>query len=678
MTSGTTSEQQGDFAPDPRLVEETKLQIRSLVAEIAELSRSDLPPAEFYSEFLNRVVQALAAIGGAVWAPGESGALELQYQINLQKTGLVENQANQAQHGRVLHQVIKSGDGMLVAPHSGGAADQPGNPTEYLLVLVPVKVEQKIQGIVEVFQRAGGRPETQRGYLKFLLQMGDLAGDYHKSRQLRQFTDREQLWSQLENFTRTAHGSLNPRETAYTIANEGRRLIECDRVSVALKRGGRCRIEAISGQDTFDKRSNTVSLLNRLATAVVRTGDPLWYTGDTEDFAPQVEEAVQAYVDDSHSKTVIVLPLKRQLAAGEKSHRDLTVGALIVEQIENARTTPGMQHRIEVVADHSALALANSATYNELFLMPLWRTLGKARFVLGARTIPKAAAIGIALVALLSLLVIVPYDFELRGDGQLLPIKRQNVFAKVDGVVTDLKVEHGSLVDENALLAVLRNNDLDVRIKGVWGERRATEQQLLALDRMVKGEELDKVQKAQTFAEIPPLREKLASLDHQLEILNQEQQDLQIRSPITGVITSWDLRKKLDRRPVKLGQVLMEVADPKGGYELEILMPEDRIGHIEEAAKNTSAPLRVTYFLATDPGRELAGEVLEIEKAAEVRGEEGNTIKIRVKIRQEDVPPHSRPGAGVTAKVDCGRRPIGYVWFHDAIAFVQSRILFRL
>ncbi len=69
--------------------------------------------------------------------------------------------------------------------------------------------------------------------------------------------------------------------TAYTIANEGRRLIDCDRVSVAIKQGRKCFIEAVSGQDLFDKRSNTVTLLGELATAVVATGEPVWYTGDT-------------------------------------------------------------------------------------------------------------------------------------------------------------------------------------------------------------------------------------------------------------------------------------------------------------------------------------------------------------------------------------------------------------
>ena len=116
---------------------------------------------------------------------------------------------------------------------------------------------------------------------------------------MRHFSDRQVLWSRLEDFTRSVHSSLDPIETAYTIANEARRLIECDRVSVAIRRGNRCTIEAVSGQDVFDKRSNTVRLLGRLASAVVATGEPVWYAGDTHDLAPQVEDAVQEYVDDA-------------------------------------------------------------------------------------------------------------------------------------------------------------------------------------------------------------------------------------------------------------------------------------------------------------------------------------------------------------------------------------------
>ena len=175
------------------------------------------------------------------------------------------------------------------------------------------------------------------------------------------------------------------------IANEGRRLIECDRVSVAIRRGRKCRIEAVSGQDLFDKRSNTVRLLGELATKVVETGDTIWYTGDTTDMAPQVEEAVQEYVDDSHSKMVAVLPLARPGLREEEQdpdnpeEPDEPIGALIVEQIEDSRIPDTMLQRVDVVAKHSSTALSNAMEHQNLFLMPVWRALGNTRWIFQAR-----------------------------------------------------------------------------------------------------------------------------------------------------------------------------------------------------------------------------------------------------------------------------------------------------
>ena len=85
---------------DPQLVEQTKQQIRSLVAEIAQLTKTDVAPEEFYGQFLPRVVSALAAVGGAVWTLNHAGRLALQYQINIQETNLRESEERQAQHGR--------------------------------------------------------------------------------------------------------------------------------------------------------------------------------------------------------------------------------------------------------------------------------------------------------------------------------------------------------------------------------------------------------------------------------------------------------------------------------------------------------------------------------------------------------------------------------------------------
>ena len=306
-----------DQPVDQQVIEQTKRQIQALVNEIAQLSKQNVSPGEFYSQFLGRIVTAMAAVGGAVWAINDDGQLALEYQINLQLANLHNNEEAQAYHGRLLTKVLAGSEGTLVAPHSGAEGDQQAaNPTDFLLVLAPLRTDLEAAGVVGIFQRSDVNVATQRGYLRFLLQMCELAADFLKSHQLRHYSDRQVLWSRLEDFTRSVHASLEPLETAYTIANEGRRLVECDRVSVAIRKGRKCVIEAVSGQDVFDKRSNTVRLLARLASAVVATGDPIWYTGDTQDMAPQVEEAIQEYIDEAHSKTVAVLPLSCPKAGG--------------------------------------------------------------------------------------------------------------------------------------------------------------------------------------------------------------------------------------------------------------------------------------------------------------------------------------------------------------------------
>lgn len=669
---------------DPHLIEQTKQQIRSLVVEIANLSKQDLDVREFYGAFLDRVISALAAIGGAVWAISESGGLELQYQSNLRETHLADNQESLNAHGQLLQKIVTSGEGGLVQPRSGeGQNGQASNPSDFLLILGPIKLDQDTRGVVEVFQRPGAPPTTQRGYLKFLLQMCDLASDFLKTRQLRHFTDRQALWNQLENFTRMAHTSLDPRETAYTIANEGRRLIECDRVSVAIRRGKKCTIEAVSGQDTFDKRSNTITLLNRLATAVVSAGEPLWYSGDATNLAPQVEDAVQDYVDESHSKNVAVLPLKRPTDPSEEKEQTETIGALIVEQIEDARPREGMVQRVNVVCDHSSLAMANALEHNDLFLMPLWRALGKSKWIVSAKTLPKTVTIAAAVLVAIIGLVIVPVPFTLTGDGTLEPVGRRDVFAAVEGQVEQVLVKHGQQVKAGDVLLVLRNPDLDVALSETFGKLLQAQKGMEAARRRVisnraaRSEDEDEREQAQS--EFNQYKQQIESLTKQLQLLEDKKAKLQVASPIDGEITTWDPEKELLTRPVKPGEVLLTVADPSGDWQLELKMPEDRMGHITKAQHELhNEALKVEYHLATEPAKTYEGAIEKIHEAAEVRGEEGNTVLVKVAIDKHSHEELLRPGANVKARVYCGQARIGYWLFHDAIDFVESRVLFPM
>jgi hypothetical protein len=130
--------------------------------------------------------------------------------------------------------------------------------------------------------------------------------------------------------------------------------------------------------------------------------------------------------------------------------------------------------------------------------------------------------------------------------------------------------------------------------------------------------------------------------------------------------------------------MLMEVADPSGEWELEVSMPEARMGHIAKAlgqAKESNTDLRVAFILATHPADKLEGKVVEVHRSAEVRGEAGNTVLLRVAFDQptlRDVVSDPKIGAEATAKVYCGQRSVGYVWLHDLIDFIRAKILFRL
>ena len=178
----------------------------------------------------------------------------------------------------------------------------------------------------------------------------------------------------------------------------------------------------------------------------MRSGESLWFTGNSEDLPPQIESAVQDYVDETHTKTVAVIPLRRpnkEIPDGDESKKprkkdnDDVVGALIVEQIEDSRAPAEFAQSVDMVCKHSSRALANSMEHDSLFLMPVWRTIGKAKWIVEARTLPKTLAVFAAVMALLAFMCFFPWDFDMEAPGSINPVTRRNVFVDREGTVAE-------------------------------------------------------------------------------------------------------------------------------------------------------------------------------------------------------------------------------------------------
>ena len=592
-------------------------------------------------------------------------------------------------HLRLIESIFKGAPAQLAAPQSGGPEEgSAGNPTNSLLVVAPINVDEAVEGVIEIFQRPNSAPNSQRGYLRFLEQMCGLATEWFKTRKLRDFSDRQSLWSKIEQFSRAVHENLDLRQTAYTIANEGRRLIGCDRVSVVLRRG-RWKVEAVSGQDVFDARSTQVQLLGKLASRVIETGEPFWFNGQTEDLSPQLESAVHDYVDESHTKTIAVIPLrrpehatdnaKREEEEEERQYQGEILGALIVEQIEDSSNHEEFSKGVELISEHSSRALANAIDYNAIPLTPVWRLLAKSKLLVSARNLPKTVLALAAAVAIIAALFLIPAPFKVSGKATLTPVVQRDVFVNVEGEVIEVPVEHGQTVQQGQRVALLRNTELDQQYKQLSGERERALLTLQTLEfRKRRPESMRNAAEAtQLTIDLGQARQKYEHLNEQVALLEEKLSRLEVTSPITGTVVTWDVRENLMQRPVTPGQVLMTVIDPTQEWILEIKMPEKRIQHIQNALEDNagSEALDVTYIMASDPGRQLQGTVTEIQRLAQPDSEGGQIVKLKVAINQEELQ-QLRAGATATAKVHCGIAPLGYTWFHELFEFVQSRILF--
>ncbi|MBL7044027.1 MAG: efflux RND transporter periplasmic adaptor subunit [Pirellulaceae bacterium] len=679
---------------DPLLVQQTKAEIRRLVREIAQISQSDLPLEEFFEQFLGRVVSALASVGGAIWTMDENGSLRLRYHVNFSQTRLAEDEAASARHALLLNKTARHAQSVLVPPGSVTESEKDsGNPTEWLLVLGILTGDDGVQGIVEIFQRPNGGPVTQRGYLRFLTQMCDLASDYLKNRRLRQFTRDRQLWRHTEQFVQAIHDSLDLRATAYAIANEGRRLLEADRVSVAVRRGRKYEVLAVSGLDTIDRRAEEVARMSDLATVVAATGEPFWHPAADTDLPPQLESVVGRYVDKSHSRTIGVLPLRPPDETAEPTERQdpSPVGVLIVDRFTDSGDAAERTSRAETAVRHGAAALGNALTHHSLPLLPLVKGLAKLKSAFGPRSLPKTTAVLAAAVATMLGLALIPAELRIRARGILQPAVQQHIFARIGGTVEEVPVVHGQMVEAEQELVRMSNNDLELDITTLVGRKTSTSERRLAIQgTLLKHANLPPEERNRLSGELTQLEQSEESIERQLELYRRKQKQLTVRSPRPGQVVTWHVSDALQERPVQKGQILMSIIDPDSDWYLELDVAESDIRHVIASAKQPSAgeldrdesgngndALSVSFALHSHPGREFEGQIVEIQKTAEARSQGEGIVVVRVAVNETELP-ELRSGTTVNARIHCGSRPVGYVWFRNLIDTVQSEVLFWL
>jgi len=678
-------------------LEQTRKQINRLVEEIARLSEADLAPADYYGEFLQRVLTAVAAPAGAVWVRTPQGHLQLQYQINIRQAGLDRSETDRQTHDELLRLAAQMARPQMIPPRSGtGPTEEgkpaPGNPTDYVILLAPILVDKQVAGLVEVWQDADRNPNAQQGFLQFITRMAELASSYTRNHQLRSMVGQQTLWTQLESFARQIHGSLNPMEVGYHVANEGRRLIDCDRVSVAQRRGKKTHIEAISGADVVEKRSNLVRLMATLFDKVLVWGEKLIYQGTKDDsLPPAVLQALDAYLAESNSKLLVVLPLKDER---ETESKKPPRSGLMMECFDPAQSPEQLVARLEVVGRHAASALYNAAEHRRIPMRFVWQPLAKVQEGLGGKARAIILSIAAAVFLLILIMVLVPYPLKMDSKGQLVPKNRNYIYAPVEGKIDHFIVEPGQTVMKDQPLILMHDTSLEERMQKLESEIAAAQQKELALDQEfvnAKPEQrlnLSTERESEVITRDFKTRELNAIRDRVHAVPGMKAGYFQVVSPIDGVVLNQSFREELTGKGVKPNEPILRVGDKEGSWEIELKIPQKHIGQILRAFEhNQTDHLDVDLILKSLPTRTYKGILYRKDVGGEANPNREDTsdaepvVVAYVQIEGEGIKdPLPKEllvtGTEVAAKVRCGPHAMGYSLFYGVWEFFYEKVVF--
>lgn len=486
------------------------------------------------------------------------------------------------------------------------------------------------------------------------------------------------------------HRDLDLDATCFRIANESRRLLSCDRSTVLVKKAGKFRVAAVSGIAVVDRRANSVRAVERVTDATVVMSRPMVLPG-TEPLPPQLQTPLDDYLDETGVAGAIVLPLHSPDDAAsvvddvdatsfDALHGDGECLAVMVLEYFTGDMPTEVNVPMSIVAGESAIALRNAIEHRSVFGLRLWKAVGKT--VAGPRW-PWLAGGAAAALALLIASMVIRIDHQVIAAGTAEPSMRREVFAGIDGVVTRLYVTDGQTVAAGDKLFELENAELESRAEALAGEIQTASQRLASIQAVRLSGSTDPDQSSRMAIEERQVQSELTSLQGQLKVVQSQQDELVIHSPIAGVVVGWQLDRRLNNRPVARGNVLASVVDPSGPWSLRLQIRDADAGDVIDAAKE-NANLPISFAVATQPESSFVAELSSIATASRL-DETGQYVIDADAVIQMDAPENDsaifdvqsmRSGADVTAKIACGKRSILRSWFGDVFDFVHRNVLF--
>lgn len=646
------------------------LELAGLVTTLAGALES-ASPDEFYRRLMEQIIQTTRASGAAVWIRKSRGSFERMADRNWEEVEFDPSPERSADHDRLLEEAAGRARASWVEIGKNSTLGR-------ALLLAPVRTENETAGMLELLIQGDITPQRRRNLLRLSMEFAEIMAGY-LMRNLRSPSPEPGVSSRaMEGFVAQIHRSLDPREIAYLVANDGKRMMGCDQVMVAFRLGS-WQVGAVSGALHADARSPLVEAGRNLCEQVGQWGECLEYQGNKdESLPPAVQEALDRYLKKSNSIRLVALPLRDDREPGGNR----VFGVVLAESF-NDNLPSLLKERLGSLEPHLTPALANAILHANLPLGWLTGPLAHFRKNLVRRgwTGNLLPIVGAVLMAVGLILVRLPLRSE--AVGQLVPQERRVVYANLNGKIVQLAVGPGDRVEKGQELLFIE--DLETQLKvdqltvkiGSLGQRIASLDEQLAQNSSTRerGEHLTERIKAQFEMEKTKIERDLILA----ETRNPRKSPL--TAPVAGQVLTFDAQEKLLGKTVKVGDPLLRVAAVTEAWEVELFIPEREVGRVREALRTSpDHVVDVDLLLASDPHRVYRGKLSAEGLAGETTVRDTKVVlPARVSINDPglvSILDRMPVGVEVHARVACGRAPAGYVWFSELWNFIYERLLF--
>ncbi|RLS53828.1 MAG: HlyD family efflux transporter periplasmic adaptor subunit [Planctomycetota bacterium] len=340
----------------------------------------------------------------------------------------------------------------------------------------------------------------------------------------------------------------------------------------------------------------------------------------------------------THKQLALLTGQEAVISVPLRTHAGEMIGSWVV-LCPKAATVPQVTGFLQAAAPLMAAVLQTLARAEK-------GKLGRALESVGRSLTQRKGRWMIALLLATAAVFCIP----LPGSCQIQPVSLRYVVAPFEARLLKSAVEPGDEIRAGQVVATLDGEEIRFELAGALAEvDRASKER----DSYLADKEINASQVAQL---------EMARMAAKADLLQQRNSQLELRSPVDGVVISGDMRKA-EGAPLTMGQTLFEIA-PLNEMVLEIGVPEDDIAHVQLGQS-------VEAVLGALPDRVWTGTVERIHPRSELIDDDYVFV---VEIQFSNDHGLLRPGMKGRAKIETAKHSLGWNLLHKAIDEVRFRL----